>query len=86
MTKDRARPRKPIWAGRTTVPVKTKILLLPEKRRRGFAVACNQWARTATAPDLLFLTPDCYFEPGALSRLAADIYEDPGVGMARAVV
>ena len=48
----------------------------------GFAVACNQGARIATAPFLLFLNPDCYFEPGTLSRLLEAMYEDPRVGMA----
>ena len=48
----------------------------------GFAVACNQGLRMATAPFLLFLNPDCYFEPGTLSRLLEVLYEDPRVGMA----
>jgi GT2 family glycosyltransferase len=37
----------------------------------GFAVACNQAAARARAPWLLFLNPDCFPEPGDLTRLLA---------------
>lgn len=47
----------------------------------GFAVACNQGAARARAPWLLFLNPDCFPEPDALSRLLdiAALAPVPGV-------
>ena len=47
----------------------------------GFATACNTGARAATAQFLLFLNPDCSFEPGALLRLLDAFEADTQVGM-----
>lgn len=47
----------------------------------GFAAACNSGVRVASAPVLLFLNPDCFFEPGTLGRLLAAIRADSRVGM-----
>lgn len=47
----------------------------------GFAAACNIGARVASAPFLLFLNPDCTFNPGALAGLLNSIIGDDRVGM-----
>lgn len=48
----------------------------------GFAAACNSGARVATAPFLLFLNPDCCFNPGTLGSLLEAMRADERVGMA----
>jgi hypothetical protein len=48
----------------------------------GFAAACNTGARTATAPFLLFLNPDCFFTPGTLIKLLETLCLDEHAGMA----
>ncbi len=48
----------------------------------GFATACNTGARVATAPFLLFINPDCSFNPGTLVGLLAAMSVDERVGMA----
>lgn len=47
----------------------------------GFAAACNQGIKKSTAPILLFLNPDCTFNPGALDRLLVILNKDPQIGM-----
>jgi len=47
----------------------------------GFAAACNIGARAASAPFLLFLNPDCFFEAGALVNLLETMRLDEHVGM-----
>jgi len=47
----------------------------------GFATACNRGARVASAPFLLFLNPDCSFNPGALAGLLDAMGVDEHVGM-----
>lgn len=47
----------------------------------GFAAACNSGALVASAPVLLFLNPDCFFEPGALGNLLTAMDGDSRVGM-----
>jgi GT2 family glycosyltransferase len=48
----------------------------------GFASACNTGARIAAAPFLLFLNPDCFFNPGTLSKLLETLCLDEHSGMA----
>lgn len=48
----------------------------------GFATACNTGARIASAPFLLFLNPDCAFQPGTLTELLDAMNLDERVGMA----
>ncbi|MGZ5007922.1 MAG: glycosyltransferase family 2 protein [Methylobacter sp.] len=47
----------------------------------GFAAACNIGARVACAPYLLFLNPDCCFEPGTLLNLLQEMHADQRIGM-----
>ena len=47
----------------------------------GFASGCNTGARAATTQFLLFLNPDCSFEPGALVKLQDAFAADPQIGM-----
>ncbi|MGZ5076758.1 MAG: glycosyltransferase family 2 protein [Methylobacter sp.] len=47
----------------------------------GFAAACNIGARVACAPYLLFLNPDCCFEPGTLLNLLQAMHADQRIGM-----
>jgi hypothetical protein len=52
----------------------------------GFATACNSGLQLASAPILMFLNPDCSFEPGSLAKLLFAIDSDQRVGMATAVL
>lgn len=52
----------------------------------GFATACNSGLRVASAPLLLFLNPDCSFEPGTLAELMTSMEADEHVGMVTGVL
>jgi GT2 family glycosyltransferase len=52
----------------------------------GFATACNSGLIVASAPFLLFLNPDCSFEPGALAELLFVMGSDERVGMVTGVL
>jgi len=58
------------------------VQLIRNTRNLGFASACNSGARVATAPFILFLNPDCYFEPGTLVRLLEALCLNDQAGMA----
>jgi GT2 family glycosyltransferase len=45
------------------------VQIINNSTNLGFAAACNIGDRAASAPFLLFLNPDCFFEPGMLVRL-----------------
>ncbi|MBV5327754.1 MAG: glycosyltransferase family 2 protein [Chlorobium sp.] len=47
----------------------------------GFAAACNIGLQAAAAPFLLFLNPDCFFQPGAIATLLAGLQSGDRVGM-----
>ena len=57
------------------------VQIMRNERNLGFAAACNIGARTAVAPYLLFLNPDCYFVPGTLSILLDALRADGQAGM-----
>ncbi|MDY7576119.1 glycosyltransferase family 2 protein [Actimicrobium sp. CCI2.3] len=57
------------------------VQIIRNERNLGFAAACNIGARTAVAPYLLFLNPDCYFVPGTLSILLDALRADGQAGM-----
>lgn len=58
------------------------IQIIKNSANVGFAAACNTGARIATAPFLLFLNPDCFFEPTALTELLSVMGSDKDVGLA----
>ncbi|MCA3160298.1 MAG: glycosyltransferase family 2 protein [Burkholderiales bacterium] len=47
----------------------------------GFAAACNIGIGASSTPFLLFLNPDCFFQPGAVASLLAALQSDDCVGM-----
>jgi GT2 family glycosyltransferase len=47
----------------------------------GFAAACNIGAQASCAPFLLFLNPDCFFQPDAIVPLLAGLQSGDRVGM-----
>ena len=58
-----------------------RLQIIKNPSNLGFAAACNQGARAASAPFLLFLNPDSDFKPGVLSKLMDVITADEHVGM-----
>ena len=57
------------------------IQIIQNPTNVGFAAACNSGLRAASSPFLLFLNPDCFFEPGTISKLFTAMMEDESVGM-----
>ena len=47
----------------------------------GFVAACNIGIDASSAPFLLFLNPDCFFEPGAVATLLSGLQSVDRVGM-----
>ncbi len=48
----------------------------------GFAAACNIGVQASSAPFLLFLNPDCFFQPDPIAPLLAGLQSGERVGMA----
>jgi GT2 family glycosyltransferase len=47
----------------------------------GFAAACNIGVQASSAPFLLFLNPDCFFQPDPIAPLLAGLQSGDRVGM-----
>ncbi len=47
----------------------------------GFAAACNIGVQASSAPFLLFLNPDCFFQPDAIAPLLTGLQSGERVGM-----
>lgn len=62
------------------------VQIIQNTTNLGFASACNCGLRAASAPILLFLNPDCSFEPGALAILLSVLDSDQRVGMLTGVL
>src|SRR3990167_5655760 len=58
-----------------------RVQIIKNPANEGFAAACNRGMRAATAPFLLFLNPDCSFEPGTLTGLLDVMAAHDRVGM-----
>lgn len=63
------------------LPQLPQVRVIRNSTNVGFAAACNIGAKTTSAPFLLFLNPDCYFEVGALRTLLAGLQSGDRVGM-----
>lgn len=63
------------------LPESRKISIVRNSANVGFAAACNIGVRAASAPYLLFLNPDCYFGPYALTTLLWGLQAGDRVGM-----
>jgi len=62
------------------------VQIIKNTTNLGFASACNCGLRAASAPILMFLNPDCSFEPGALVKLLSVLDSDKRVGMVTGVL
>jgi hypothetical protein len=62
------------------------VQIIKNSTNLGFASACNCGLRVASAPILMFLNPDCSFEPGALAKLLSVLDSDQRVGMVTGVL
>lgn len=58
------------------------VKVITNPHNMGFAAACNTGASVASAPFLLFLNPDCFFNPGTLIHLLEALCLDERAGMA----
>lgn len=58
-----------------------KVQVIQNSTNVGFASACNCGIGVAGADKLLFINPDCTFEPGTLSKLQEVLDSDDGIGM-----
>jgi N-acetylglucosaminyl-diphospho-decaprenol L-rhamnosyltransferase len=64
------------------LPAHPALRLIRNPDNRGFGAACNQGARAAAAPLLLFLNPDCLLPDGnALQRLCDALQRRPQIGL-----
>lgn len=57
------------------------VQVLRNTENLGFATACNQGIKLATAENLLFLNPDCVVEKGALQELTNVLTTESKTGM-----
>ena len=55
------------------LPDSPRIRVIRNTTNVGFAAACNIGMQASSAPFLLFLNPDCFFEPGAVATLLANL-------------
>ena len=63
------------------LPESPQVRIIRNPSNMGFAAACNIGMQAASAPFLLFLNPDCYFQPGAVATLLAGLQSGDRVGM-----
>jgi len=65
----------------TLLPESSAVRVIRNAENLGFAAACNIGVRAASAPVLLFLNPDCHFQPGTVATLLTELQADERVGM-----
>ena len=63
------------------LPDSPHIRVIRNPTNVGFAAACNIGIDASSATFLLFLNPDCFFQPGAVSILLAGLQSADRVGM-----
>ncbi|MBV5328084.1 MAG: glycosyltransferase family 2 protein [Chlorobium sp.] len=63
------------------LPESQQVRIIRNLANVGFAAACNIGAQASSAPYLLFLNPDCFFQPSAVSTLLSGLQSDERVGM-----
>lgn len=59
----------------------SQVCVIRNPANVGFAAACNIGAQASSAPFLLFLNPDCFFQPDAIAPLLAGLQSGDRVGM-----
>lgn len=64
----------------STCAVGDALHIIRNDANLGFAVACNQGARLASAPNLLFLNPDTVIAPQAIERLLTALHGAADIG------
>jgi GT2 family glycosyltransferase len=60
----------------------SQVCVIRNPANVGFAAACNIGVQASSAPFLLFLNPDCFFQPDAIAPLLAGLQSGDRVGMA----
>lgn len=63
------------------LPESPHIRVIRNSDNVGFAAACNIGLQVSSAPTLLFLNPDCFFQPGAIATLLASLQSSDRFGM-----
>ena len=63
------------------LPDSPRIRVIRNTTNVGFAAACNIGIQASSATFLLFLNPDCFFQPGAVATLLAGLQFGDRVGM-----
>ena len=59
----------------------SQVCVIRNPANVGFAAACNIGMLASSAPFLLFLNPDCFFQPDAIAPLLAGLQSGDRVGM-----
>lgn len=59
----------------------SQVCVIRNPANVGFAAACNIGVRASSAPFLLFLNPDCFFQPDPIAPLLAGLQSGDRVGM-----
>ena len=59
----------------------SQVCVIRNQANVGFAAACNIGVQASSAPFLLFLNPDCFFQPDAIALLFAGLQSGDRVGM-----
>lgn len=59
----------------------SQVCVIRNPANMGFAAACNIGVQASSAPFLLFLNPDCFFQPDPIAPLLAALQSGDRVGM-----
>ena len=59
----------------------SQVCVIRNPANVGFAAACNIGVQASSAPFLLLLNPDCFFQPDAIAPLLAGLQSGDRVGM-----